>query len=120
MSAGKFLDRWANVFHGSERVRMRDASEQSLEQVLAHQKKNGTRALIDMIEGECRYTPQLRTLGVGMLLSHRNEGPISKRQFLEMLLEHAGDHYGELWTACTTEDPLLLSHPAPLSCANPK
>ncbi len=120
MPAGQFLDRWANVFHGFERLRMPDASEQSFEQVLAHQKKNGTRALIDMIEGECRYTPQLRTLGVGMLLSHRNEGPISKGQFLEMLLEHAGDHYGELWSACTTEERLVLYQLASDGWVNPK
>ncbi|HEV2690392.1 MAG TPA: hypothetical protein VGV35_17670, partial [Bryobacteraceae bacterium] len=116
----QFLERWTSVFHGFEKVRMPDVSAEWFEQVLAHQKKNGAAQLIDMIESECRYTPELRRLGLGLLLSHGNDRPMSKGQFLEVMLERAEAYYNRLWFECTPGERLVLYQLALDGWANPK
>jgi len=116
----QFLDRWADVFNGFEKVQSRDASDDGFHHALAGQNHNGSARLVEMIRGECRHTPQLRRIGLGMLQAHHEDAGLSKGQFVDVLLDRADSYYRVLWSTCTKEERMVLYQLAMDGWVNPK
>ncbi len=116
----QYLDRWADVFNGFEKVQLRDDSEKGFLQALAGRNNDGSAELVEMIRGECRHTPQLRRIGLGMLLMDHEDAHLSKRQFVDVLLDRADSYYRVLWSTCTKEERLVLYQLAMDGWVNPK
>jgi hypothetical protein len=116
----QFLDRWADVFNGFEKVQSRDASEESFQHALAGQNHNGSARLVEMIRGECGRTPQLRKIGLGMLQAQQEDARLSKGQFVDVLLDRADSYYRVLWSTCTKEERMVLYQLAMDGWVNPK
>jgi hypothetical protein len=116
----QFLDRWADVFNGFEKVQLRDDSEEGFERALAGRNKNGSAELVEMIRDECRHTPQLRRIGLTMLQVDHEDAHPSKGQFVDMLLDRADSYYRVLWSTCTKEERLVLYQLALDGWVNPK
>ncbi len=114
------LDRWADVFNGFEKVQVREASEDVFLHALAGWDHNGSTQLVEMIRGECRHTPQLRRIGLGMLQSHHEDARMSKGQFMDVLLDRADSYYRVLWSSCTKEERMVLYQLALDGWVNPK
>jgi len=119
-SSVQFLDRWADVFNGFEKVQLRGASEDRFYDALAGQNHNGSARLAAMIRGECRHTPQLRRIGLGMLQLHHEDAGLSKGQFVDVLLDRADSYYRVLWSTCTKEERMVLYQLALDGWVNPK
>jgi hypothetical protein len=119
-SPAQFLDRWADVLNGFEKVQSHGASEDGFHHALAGRNHNGSAQLVEMIREECRYTPQLRKIGLGMLQSHPEDGGLSKGQFVDVLLDRADSYYRVLWSTCTKEERLVLYQLALDGWVNPK
>ncbi len=116
----QFLDRWADVFNGFEKIQSRDASEEGFHDALAGQNGNGSARLVEMIRGECRHTPQLRRIGLSMLQAHHDDAGLSKGQFVDVLLDRADSYYRVLWSTCTKEERMVLYQLAMDGWVNPK
>jgi len=116
----QFLDRWADVFNGFEKVQSRSASDEGFQRALAGQNHNGSARLVEMIRGECGHTPQLRRIGLGMLQAHHEDASLSKGQFVDVLLDRADSYYRVLWSTCTKEERMVLYQLAMDGWVNPK
>jgi hypothetical protein len=116
----QFLDRWADVFNGFEKVQSRDAAQEGFDHALAGQNRNGSARLVEMIRDECRHTPQLRRIGLGMLQAHHEDAGLSKGQFVDVLLDRADSYYRVVWSTCTKEERMVLYQLAMDGWVNPK
>lgn len=116
----QILDRWAVVLGQFHKLRMEDVTKNYFDRVIAEQDQPCQAELVNMVRDECDHTAQLRRIGLDMLIAHCGEPPMSKRMFVEELLDRADSYYRVLYSNCTKGERLVLFQLAHDGWVNPK
>jgi hypothetical protein len=116
----QLLDRWSGVLSRFQKAAIEDVTDQDLTRVLKeNQPEPWRRQLVRMVLRECNHTTQLRQIGLAILQTHFERGPITPSEFMQELLDRTDSYYRVLWATCSKTERLVLYQLAKDGWANP-